>query len=364
MLKSILRDRWLLFLLALSILIKLFSLNEQWVERYYSLGFYPGFSVILRTLLGRIPFSIGDMLYLLAFFYMIARTWKFLKILARRQVQEYLSWILFRKFLKLVLGIYLVFNIFWGLNYNRAGIAGQLQLDVKRYSNEELIALTTLLSQRLNGYAAAVDSVERLKWKDNKFLFGQGIRDYEKIKNRHPFLEYKTASIKPSLYSAVSHYFGFSGYFNPFSGEAQMNSSEPVFVKPFVLNHEIAHQLGYGKENEASFVSFLVSKESAEIDFRYSVYYELFYNALSEIRINKDTSAVKNFINNLHPRVRSDKREEIAFRLQRKNKMQPYVSDFYDNYLKANNQPGGLATYNEVTAWLIAYMKKYGTKEM
>jgi hypothetical protein len=364
MLKSLLRDRWLLFLLILSILVKLFSLNDYWVERYYTHGFYPAFSMILRSILGWIPFSIGDILYLLAFVYLVMKTWKFLRILAKRQVKEYLSWILFRKYLKLILGIYLVFNIFWGLNYNRQGIAGQLELNVKPYSSQELYTLTSLLLQRLNGYAESIDSVNRMRWDKNNLLFRQGVHDYSRAKKRYSFLEYKMASIKPSLYSPVGHYFGFSGYFNPFSGEAQMNTSEPVFVKPFVLNHEIAHQLGYGKENEASFISFLVTKESSSIDFRYSVYYELFYNALSELRMNKDTVATKTFISQLHSRVRLDKREEIKFRSKRRNKMQPYVSDFYDNYLKVNNQPGGLATYNEVTAWLIAFMKKYGVEEI
>ena len=62
----------------------------------------------------------------------------------------------------------------------------------------------------------------------------------------------------------------------------------------------------------------------------------------------------------LHARVIRDKTEEILFRRRNKNAVQPYVTDFYGSYLRLNNQPRGMATYNEVTAWLIAYMKKYG----
>lgn len=364
MFKSILRDRWLLFLLGLSILLKLFSMNGLWVERYYTHGFYPAFSKVLRFLLGWIPVSIGDIVYLLAFIYLVIKTWKLLRILVKRQVKEYLSWILFKKYLKLVLWIYIVFNVFWGLNYNREGIASQLGLEVQRYTPQELHRLTTLLQARLNDYAARVDTVSRTRWHRNKTLFNQGIRDFESARHHYSFLEYRIPSIKASLYSPVGHYFGFSGYFNPFSGEAQMNTTEPVYVKPFVLNHEIAHQLGYGKENEASFVSFLAGRNSDQVDFRYSVYYELFYNALSEIRMANDSIAFRQFRDRLHPRVKADKMDEIQFRSRRRNKVQPYVSDFYDNYLKMNNQPGGLATYNEVTAWLIAYVKKYGEEAL
>ena len=32
------------------------------------------------------------------------------------------------------------------------------------------------------------------------------------------------------------------------------------------------------------------------------------------------------------------------------------------HYLKANNQPGGKLSYNEVVAWLVAYYKKFGAE--
>lgn len=360
MFKSLLRDRWLLSLLALAVLIKLFSLSGQAVERYYTYGFYPVLARTFRFLLGWIPFSLGDLLYIAAFIWLVVKAWKFLRVLAKRQVKEYLSWILFRKFLKLVLGIYVVFNLCWGLNYNRQGIASQLGLQVQRYSQPELLQLTRLLHERLNQSAAGVDTARRLEFQKMGRLIEEGAKNYSRVQSEYPFLAYSPASVKPSLFSPVGHYFGFSGYFNPFTGEAQMNTSEPVFVKPFVIDHEIAHQLGYGKENEASFVSFLACKGSGQVDFRYSVYYELYFNALSEYAVTSDTATLKELRATLHPRVRLDKLYEIEFRLKRKNGMSPYVSGFYNSYLKMNNQPKGLATYNEVTAWLIAYVRKFG----
>src|SRR6476469_1796322 len=49
MLKSLLRDRKLLLLLFLAIAIKLFSLNEAFVEQYYTYGIYPWISRVLRS---------------------------------------------------------------------------------------------------------------------------------------------------------------------------------------------------------------------------------------------------------------------------------------------------------------------------
>ncbi len=183
MFKSLLRDKKLIFLFALSIMIKLFSLNESWVEYYYTYGFYPVISKILRVLLGWIPFSVGDLVYLLASIFLIVKTWKFLKLLVKRQAPKHFSWTLLRKYIKLVLAIYLVFNVFWGLNYNRLGIATQLNLDVQAYTTEDLVQLTGILQQRLCFFGDKVDSIQRLPLNKNKILFNEGLEKFKGLGN-------------------------------------------------------------------------------------------------------------------------------------------------------------------------------------
>jgi hypothetical protein len=43
-----------------------------------------------------------------------------------------------------------------------------------------------------------------------------------------------------------------------------------------------------------------------------------------------------------------------------RNPIEAIIDHLYGQYLKANNQPGGKLSYNEVVAWLIAYYKKFG----
>jgi len=360
MLKALLRDRLLLLLLLISLMIKWFSLSQGRVETWYTYGFYPYFSQVLRFLLGWIPFSLGDVLYFAAFLFLVVKVYRLLRRVARRRQAPFSLLPLLRKYVRLVLWIYIIFNVSWGLNYNRQGIAHQLGLRVETYDAGELLRLTEALSRRLNGYAAAVDTAAREAFNKPPRLFSQAIADYGRAAAKYPFLRYRNPSLKPSLYAPVGHLFGFTGYINPFTGEGQINGQSLVFEKPFVINHEIAHQLGYGKEMEASLVSYLVTRESAAVDFRYSLYYELFFTALYELRRSVLSDSVKNISLGMHPRVRRDRQAELEYRLRRRNVVEPYVSDFYDNYLKLNNQPGGVATYNEVIAWLIAYMRKHG----
>lgn len=364
MLQTLQRNRWLLILLVLCLLVRLFSLFPAAVERYYTYGFYPYYSDFLRYILGWIPFSTGDLLYTATVIFLIAKLVKAIRLAFKKRLKAHLDWPFFRKWICRILAVYLIFNLSWGLNYDRKGIAPQLGLSVGNYTKDELFTLTAVLQQRLNQYAARQDTVKRLELENNDFLFTQGAYNYARGQSPYPFLFGGNPSIKPSMFSEVGHYFGFSGYLNPFTGEAQVNTTEPVFVRPFVVDHEIAHQLGYGKENEANFVSYLACKGSGNMDFRYSAYYELYFDAFYECLRTGDTTAIKQLRTTLHPRARQDKRDEIAFRLKRKNGLQPFVSDFYGGYLKMNRQPHGLDTYNEVIAWLISYMKKFGKERI
>jgi len=62
-----------------------------------------------------------------------------------------------------------------------------------------------------------------------------------------------------------------------------------------------------------------------------------------------------------------DRRAQLALdEFQRRSgapvpdQLEPVVRRLYGGYLKANRQPQGMRTYNEVIAWLIAYGKKNG----
>jgi hypothetical protein len=360
MFKALFRDRYLFLLLILAILMRVFSLREDWVEEYYTFGLYPVVSKTLRTLFGWIPFSIGDLLYISAFSWLVVKTWKLVRRLKRRQAKDYLSWLLFRKYLKLALLVYIIFSLFWGLNYFRQGIGKQLGLELNPYSVEDLFALTTVLQQRLNSYAEKIDSVQRLQYNKNDFLFAKGGAAYNRIERQFPYLSYSGASIKGSLFTPVGHWFGFTGYYNPFTAEAQLKTSIPVFLKPFVVTHELAHQLGYAKENEASFVAYLACKSSADSNFLYSVYFEMYRDALFECRLTPNKELTETITRNIHPRVKWDIRDLRLYWLSNQNFVEPFMSGAYDRYLKLNNQPKGKATYNEVIAYLVAYMKKYG----
>jgi hypothetical protein len=255
--------------------------------------------------------------------------------------------------------IYVFFNLLWGLNYNRRGVAEQLGLQIKKYSLSDLDTLTSAIQKKLNEYALSVTEEQRDSLDKKRRLFTEAKKAYQLASAKYSFLTYHPASVKPSLFSYFGNYLGFQGYYNPFSGEAQVNTTVPRFLEPFVTAHEIGHQVGYARENEANFAAFLACHSSPSAGIKYSMYFDLYNYAIREVS-KRDTALARRFQQKLHPQVIADFKELRDFFRQYQNPVEPIIMWGYGHFLKANNQPAGKETYNEVVSWLVAYYKKFG----
>ena len=349
--------RLILALFVVALLIKLLSLNSDFIERYYSNGVYIFISRMLRILFGWLPFSIGDVFYFIAIFWLLVKLVRFIRLLLKKQLTRQWFFAAIRKLILVVLIVYILFNALWGLNYNRNGIAYQLKLQKPKESKELLFSITQELLARVNISRRVLPT--RLVFASAKNFTNTAVAGYDNLHKQFPFLAYQNKSVKSSFYNVAGNYLGFSGYYNPFSGEAQINTSLPVFLLPYVTCHEMAHQLGYAGEDEANFVGYLAAISAPDPRFQYSVYFDLFNYANSELFFY-DSTAARNNYKQLDTLVKADLKTYRQFLRSYKNPLEPLITDLYGNYLKANNQPRGMETYSDVISWLMAYRLKYG----
>jgi len=176
---------------------------------------------------------------------------------------------------------------------------------------------------------------------------------------RFPFMEYHTISLKRSMWGWLGNYTGFTGYYNPFTGEAQVNTSVPDFLQPFIACHEVAHQLGYAKEMEANFVGYLAATSTTDTLFHYSVYLDLFVYSNRNL-YGSDSISARTIAKGLSADVRKDLTTWRDFNRRHKSPVEPVIRWLYGKYLENNQQPQGVLSYDEVTSFLIAYYKKFG----
>ena len=346
------------FLLVLALLLKWYSLSSQRVETGYATGLYPLVSSGLRFLFGWIPFSAGDFIYGFFGLWCVIKLAKGTRLLIQKKATWKGTASRFIKAATLLLLLYLVFNSFWGVNYNRKGIATQIGLSMTKYSTDELKEINALLVEKTNTAKTSLLNTGTAYWSSAE-LFKQTGSAYKKIDSAYPFLRYNHLSIKPSLWGWLGNYVGFLGYYNPFTGEAQVNTTVPKFLQPFTVCHEVAHQLGYAKENEANFVGYLAASASNDDRFKYSVYLDLFLYSNRNL-YGTDSASARVFANQLLPEVKNDLKEWREFNRRHKNPVEPVIRWLYGKYLESNEQPQGMLSYDEVTSFIIAYYKKFG----
>lgn len=350
-----------IFWLFISSLVFLAGQSSSFVENWYGLKFYPRFSKMLQLASNCMPFSLGDCLYGVLIIWILYRLIRWgHRCLSLPQKWAFLMAGL-NRLLQIGLMGYVLFQLFWGFNYKRSGIAAQLGLTPAKYGIREITLLTNQLIDSANFYRRKI-GLQQLPVLTKPQLIGTAKYAYQTAANEFPFLNHTVQSVKYSLWTPLGDYIGFSGYFNPFTGEAQIRPDLPGILNPFIVCHEIAHQMGYASESEASFVGYLAAKSSQNPYLQYSMYLDLLSYSLNEqylLYAKTNFSAFERVIQQNKDRmdslVKKDRADIRNFFNARKNVISPISNDLYDQFLKLNEQLAGIDSYNEVIAWLISY---------
>jgi len=191
----------LLIFVVLIALVKIFARNSFWVEKYFATGYFPGFSNFLRLITGWIPFSIGDIFYFFAAVWLLYKIiFFFIKLVKSSSKLKTLGNSLL-KVAFIAMAVYLIFNIFWGLDYNRKGIAWQLNLATRDYTANDLENIQQLLIKKVNDSKQILLSTQTT-YPADKELFSRATACYRQTEILYPFLRYNNASVKTSIFSS------------------------------------------------------------------------------------------------------------------------------------------------------------------
>jgi len=351
--------KWLALLLGVQIVaVKLLGIFPEFVEKWYSHGLYPAWSEFERTVLGWLPFSFGDVVYMIAIIWLLSRLWKTRRHFFKQWKNHLLTG------LAVLSIVYFMFHFSWGMNYYRVKLADRLGLQVNEpehdsastYTNAQLYRLTEFLIAKTDSLQEAITGNQDQPVAppySHEEIFGGNIDGYQTLSKTYPFLEYRQPSVKNSLFSLPLTYMGFAGYLNPFTGEAQVNDMIPMYNYPTVAAHEMAHQMGYASESEANFIGYLATIRNPNRYFRYSGYVTALRYCLGNWEV-RDEHRLKEFLAAINPGVRANFRQSEAFWDSHETFIETGFKIFYDNFLKMNKQEG-LESYNRFVDLMIAY---------
>ena len=181
-----------------------------------------------------------------------------------------------------------------------------------------------------------------------------------KLAEQYPVLERPLYSPpKPVLASELMSYANIGGMFFPFTMESNINVDNPFFVVPWTMAHELAHQCGFMREDEANFIAYLACKESDDALMRYSGYLLAYDNAVSALR-KVDPEAASAIGSGLSAAVRRDLAQRAEHWAQYEGPVQDVSNAANDTYLKANNQADGMRSYGRMVDLLLAEQRAEG----
>lgn len=341
---------WILALPVFYLLIKVSSSFPHAVEKVYSQNLFTGIRNFFHLLFSWIPFSFGDFLYVFLVLYLLFLLVK----LFRNKFHNWKRNLAFS--IAFVSKIYILFHLFWGLNYYRIPIHEQLEIE-NDYTTFELIDFTEKLIRNTNQLHQKLKQNDSLPVNFNYHhqeiteLIFDGIEEVNEPKLN---LDYGRRNLKKSLFSIPLTYGGFGGYLNPFSLEAQYNSNIPSFKWPTTLTHEVAHQMGFAKENEANFIACLVGMNHKDESFKYATHGFALKQCLNEI-FRREPTLFEELKQCVNYGVIENYRELQVFWEDYHNPIEPLLKTAYGSYLNVNNQPEGMASYSYVVALLVNY---------
>ena len=93
---------------------------------------------------------------------------------------------------------------------------------------------------------------------------------YDQVSLSYPFVQKMPSRLKLVSNSEFMSYLHLTGVYSYMTGEANINHEPPDYTIPYTAAHELAHQRGIAREDEANFVAFLVCAASDDTYIRYS----------------------------------------------------------------------------------------------
>ena len=344
------------FFLWLGLLSGLFALKHFYSGFlwYYIQDVYPVFRKLTHFIFDLFNFSVGDILYTLLLLFFLYRFFRWFITIFRGDF-----WLSLSKLLTPLLAAVFFFYLFWGLLYDYKDTMSRLGLEQIKLENKEE-QLQNLSEQALQ---KALLWREKLSLSDSNevatytFLYEDLKREVEQCATHFSKTYLKKelpVSIKKSSIPSLVSYMKSSGYYNPLTGEAHLNTDILKVQQPFTACHEIAHQLGFAREQEANLIGFLICMQSDIPIFRYSAYLTVFRYALYNLRRSGDTTFYKEILSKVPPSVWVDLKAISAFWKKYDGVLDRATTVVFDAYLKSNGQGQGIKSY---TLWIELLMQ-------
>lgn len=357
------KQSFLILLLPFGILLtQLSRIFPNFIEEFYSSFFYKIIANISSSITKFLPFSLAELIIVLftnlALLYILKTIFALYKCKNKRLgiLKHFVLNILATSGL-----VYFSFQFLWGFNYQRLTLNKIFQLNVRASSSNELTSLCVRLIASSNSLRKQTNEnqygVMELSY-NKKDILKTAQLGYDKASLKYAALKGNYGVPKGILLSNPMCYTGITGFYFPFTNEANINMAEPDSFLPFTTIHEMAHQRGFAKEDEANYIAYIACINHPYIDFQYSGTLAALSYSLNALQ-KSDSQKYKELILTCSTGVINDLKYNQSFWQKYSGPIEKTEDKINDLYLKSQNQQSGTKSYGAMVDLLLAdYRKK------
>ena len=139
----------------------------------------------------------------------------------------------------------------------------------------------------------------------------------------------------------------------PYTGEANVNMTVPDAMLPCTVSHEMAHQRGFAREDEANYIAYFTCNLNPNIDFQYSGNLLAVINSMNMLK-KHDLPRYSELQKTYNNGVQKDLEDYSIYIREHESLAGAISNDVNDLYLKSNRQSDGVYSYNRMVDLLIA----------
>lgn len=186
---------------------------------------------------------------------------------------------------------------------------------------------------------------------------------YDKLCEEYDFISPLDTGVKRIAFSQPLTYTHLSGFYTFWTGEANVNVAYPDFVIVYTTAHEMAHQRGIAREDEANFIAFLACLASDDAYIRYCGYTNML-EYLAKAMYDADPERYKEQLLPFFPKITTDELSAYSRMFSRysDNIAADISSAANDAYLKSQGVAEGGKSYGLVVDLAVAYFNRKGVE--
>ncbi len=331
-------------LLTTILIVYLGRVSEVATEQIYSNGIFLAFSRVFGFITNLIPLSLIELVYisLVAIIpYYIYKSIKNAKLLLYAPIATTAA----------CFG----FALLCMPNYTRLPLEAQYPFSVRHYTTEELYQTAEFLISEINEISEKVNRDENGVFISQSFsaLSHQSIDIFNEYTNENTYLPKVYSKPKPIIFSELMSYFKITGFYSPYTAEANINKNAPNSSIPATMLHELAHTAGIMKEEEANFLAYISGRDSEVLEFQYSSYMLALIHTMNSL-YSHDYEKFEELYSSYSPQLITDLQYRSAYWTKYDTPVAEVSNTVNDTYLKINKQDQGTKSYGLVTDLIIA----------